>query len=337
MKSFFTMSLLLLAPLFCAAQKINITLSSTTWKPGEPVNISWKSITPSSWKLTLSVWSDANPSNIITIATDRTARTGRLSYTPSEALCGRVYVSAKIQGSTREGIASATIDPVVKISNIVISGSPSGNVRPNRECFISFYASVFNSCERGDWEYKIGSSSWKRPEREQDNFDYTGSDQPTKKSFKVSGIGSVPNITGSTTLTIRVKLGTKYFTGNPVSIKIASAAKPEEGSEIPELSAASNSASLKGENIKPNTSFLMYPNPSDSQVNISINSSDDRDYTLSIKDIYGRTILSQADKLFVGSNALSLNVADLSPGMYILSMVDKSGLLLESQKLQIVR
>jgi hypothetical protein len=81
----------------------------------------------------------------------------------------------------------------------------------------------------------------------------------------------------------------------------------------------------------------MYPNPSDSQVNISINSSDDRDYTLSIKDIYGRTILSQADKLFVGSNALSLNVADLSPGMYILSMVDKSGLLLESQKLQIVR
>jgi hypothetical protein len=81
----------------------------------------------------------------------------------------------------------------------------------------------------------------------------------------------------------------------------------------------------------------MYPNPSDSQVNISINSSDARDYTLSIKDIYGRTILSQSDKLFVGSNTLSLNVAGLSPGMYILSMVDKSGLLLESQKLQIVR
>ncbi len=333
MKFFCTMSLLLLATLFCAAQSpIKITLSSRTWKPGTPVTISWSS-SKTAELIKLVVWSNDNSTNKITIKTNQKS-SGSLSYTPSEALCGKVTVGA--ESKTAVGIASATIGPDVKISRLQIDAH-TGNIRPNSLCYITFYASIFNSCDRGVWEYKIGSSSWKKPESELDNFDSTGPTEPTKKSFRVWAIGSIPNITGASTLTIRVKLGSKYFTGNPLPIQIAPLAKPEEGSEIPELATALNSASLKGENIKPNTSFLMYPNPSDSQVNISINSSDDRDCTLSIKDIYGRTILSQIDKLFVGSNALSLNVAGLSPGIYILSMVDKSGLLLESQKLQIVR
>jgi len=336
MKFFCTMSLLLLASLFCAAQtisQIKITLSSTTWKPGTPVTISWSS-SKKTELINLNVWSQSSvANNDITIKTNQKS-SGSLRYTPSEALCGKVTVGAV--SKTALGFVNATIGPDVKISRLQIDAF-TGNIRPNSVCYITFYASIFNSCDRGVWEYKIGSSSWKRPESEIDNFRSTGPTEPTIKSNKVFAKGSIPNITGASTLTIRVKLGSKYFTGNPLPIQIAPLAKPEEGSEIPELASASNSASLKGENIKPNTSFLMYPNPSDSQVNISINSSDARDYTLSIKDIYGRTILSQSDKLFVGSNTLSLNVAGLSPGMYILSMVDKSGLLLESQKLQIVR
>lgn len=335
MKFFCTMSLLLLASLFCAAQdltQIKITLSSTTWKPGTPVTISWSS-SKKTELINLNVWSESTVA-IISLKTNQKS-SGSLRYTPSEALCGTVNVGA--YSKTAVGLVGAKMGSDVKISKVDITGYPAYNPRPNYECEITFYASVFNSCDNGTWEYKIGSSSWKKPHYESDNFDGTGPQAPTKKSFKVRGLGYVPNITGSTTLTIRVKLGSKYFTGKPLPIQIALLAKPEEGSEIPELAAASNIASLKGENIKPNTSFLMYPNPSDSQVNISINSSDERDYTLLIKDLYGRTILSQVDKLFVGSNALSLNVAGLSPGMYILSMLDKSGLLLESQKLQIVR
>ncbi len=73
---------------------------------------------------------------------------------------------------------------------------------------------------------------------------------------------------------------------------------------------------------KDNTKDIeVYPNPFDNQLFIALNSFTDQNILVDIKDITGKSVTSQMISFTAGSGMLNLEkVADLKPGVYILSM-----------------
>lgn len=85
-------------------------------------------------------------------------------------------------------------------------------------------------------------------------------------------------------------------------------------------SSYSNIVVLKGDKRFDITS--VYPNPSKSELNLAISSDINSKGTISIIDMQGRTMKQIVVSFSAGDNVISLNVADLSTGSYLLRLVN---------------
>lgn len=72
-----------------------------------------------------------------------------------------------------------------------------------------------------------------------------------------------------------------------------------------------------------NNPVSIYPNPFDSQMNITIGSESDRSVTINLEDIIGRTILSKSYNLQAGDNTLQLDCpVNIPKQLYFLKVTD---------------
>jgi len=69
----------------------------------------------------------------------------------------------------------------------------------------------------------------------------------------------------------------------------------------------------------------LFPNPTLENSFISINSVKEMDISISITNISGKVILKDLKHLSSGKNTIALNTKTLSPGVYIVSLIDKNG------------
>ncbi len=74
--------------------------------------------------------------------------------------------------------------------------------------------------------------------------------------------------------------------------------------------------------------FVLYPNPSFGELNISINTPISNDIEISLKDISGRNIRTfSKDELSISQNDISLKINEYEPGIYFLEMKSNSKVL----------
>jgi hypothetical protein len=95
---------------------------------------------------------------------------------------------------------------------------------------------------------------------------------------------------------------------------------------VTELTAVSSAIQVKA----------VYPNPASDKATIDIESDKAEQVTLTINDITGKTLVQQQANIHTGAQQISLNVANLSSGIYMLSVADASGLI-ATRKLQVIR
>ncbi|HHZ81881.1 MAG TPA: T9SS type A sorting domain-containing protein, partial [Flavobacteriales bacterium] len=107
---------------------------------------------------------------------------------------------------------------------------------------------------------------------------------------------------------------------NSGSILFSESALDFGGSEVGGL-VANNSVSLDEIAIE---GLSVYPNPATDVLNISFNADTD-DYTISLMDLQGRTLISEA-----GSSNVSFSVADLAKGSYIVTIANEAGVYTEN-------
>ncbi len=81
----------------------------------------------------------------------------------------------------------------------------------------------------------------------------------------------------------------------------------------------------------PLLSFNIFPNPTATDFNISLNTSDHDLFMLSLYDIHGRML--QQVKLNQGFRTTHINMAGLSAGLYLLKITDNGGFNVESHKI----
>jgi len=71
----------------------------------------------------------------------------------------------------------------------------------------------------------------------------------------------------------------------------------------------------------------LYPNPAQSQITLRLTASKSEAVTLQITDMTGRVLLSQQKTLMVGQQDVTLQLAGLASGAYVLSVQNKGGLV----------
>jgi hypothetical protein len=69
----------------------------------------------------------------------------------------------------------------------------------------------------------------------------------------------------------------------------------------------------------------VFPNPTNSQLNLSIISPTKQDATVIINDMFGRTVTQRLISVSSGSNNYQINVNALPAGNYLLNVVPKDG------------
>ena len=69
----------------------------------------------------------------------------------------------------------------------------------------------------------------------------------------------------------------------------------------------------------------MYPNPATDKLNINISSSTYNTSTITIIDVYGKTIIQQNINLLVGDNTATIYVKNLSTGNYVIKLSCENG------------
>ncbi len=92
--------------------------------------------------------------------------------------------------------------------------------------------------------------------------------------------------------------------------------------DINGVSRLSNVIVIKGEKVNTLTIDGLYPNPVSSQLNVAVSSPVRGTVTLQVVDMTGRILSQQVKAIAEGSNTVSLNVAGLSNGSYILKVVN---------------
>ena len=75
----------------------------------------------------------------------------------------------------------------------------------------------------------------------------------------------------------------------------------------------------------PGTEVNAYPNPVSTQLTVELNAIMNGDYTLELMDLSGRVVMSQVMNAMTGINRNSMDVSNLSKGMYMLSVKNASG------------
>lgn len=92
--------------------------------------------------------------------------------------------------------------------------------------------------------------------------------------------------------------------------------------DINGVSRLSNVIVIKGEKVNTLTIDGLYPNPVSSQLNVAVSSPVRGSVTLQVVDMTGRILSQQVKAVAEGSNTVSVNVAGLSNGSYILKVVN---------------
>ncbi|MEY4594116.1 MAG: hypothetical protein RIQ47_526 [Bacteroidota bacterium] len=69
-------------------------------------------------------------------------------------------------------------------------------------------------------------------------------------------------------------------------------------------------------------SFVLYPNPTQNEVNVLFNASTARNFNLNIFDMVGKQVYSQSLSMEEGQNKYNINLADLSKGIYFVELIN---------------
>ena len=83
---------------------------------------------------------------------------------------------------------------------------------------------------------------------------------------------------------------------------------------------ALTSGSSSGAEIQQQTDFNFYPNPATKNVNVFLNASKQTSYSISIYDLQGRKLITQAGAASAGDNNFTLDVHALSQGTYFVKI-----------------
>ncbi len=70
------------------------------------------------------------------------------------------------------------------------------------------------------------------------------------------------------------------------------------------------------------SSLVVYPNPASNRLMVRYTSAQQEMATVTVKDMMGRTVLSQAQVSFAGNNELEIHTGSLAEGSYVLSIGD---------------
>ena len=68
------------------------------------------------------------------------------------------------------------------------------------------------------------------------------------------------------------------------------------------------------------TKIELFPNPATDQLNVVVNSNEEKQVELVVTDLAGRVIGVESTNLFEGKNQLLVKVADLSGGIYFIEI-----------------
>jgi hypothetical protein len=79
--------------------------------------------------------------------------------------------------------------------------------------------------------------------------------------------------------------------------------------------------------------MTLYPNPTSSEVNLRIVSNAEGLFTVRIFDQRGNMHLSKSEQIKSGNNQFKLDVSNLSPGIYLVQVVESASGSLDSRKL----
>jgi hypothetical protein len=87
----------------------------------------------------------------------------------------------------------------------------------------------------------------------------------------------------------------------------------------------SNIVFIKG--VKLNTLVVgnVYPNPTKDVVNVTIASPNNKNATVTVTNLLGKTVVSIASVLNQGDNTLQIKLGKLSAGQYTITVVDADG------------
>ena len=80
--------------------------------------------------------------------------------------------------------------------------------------------------------------------------------------------------------------------------------------------------------------FLVYPNPVESSVEVSITFKDDDQVTIQLIDVKGSVVKEILNEpVYKGNARFLLNTEELSSGVYFLTVYDQKGQKIDSQKI----
>ena len=79
-------------------------------------------------------------------------------------------------------------------------------------------------------------------------------------------------------------------------------------------------------NLENKLSMNVYPNPAKEQVSISFNA-DNKDYTINLVDITGRTLITKSYSSLNGSQVIDLPLNDISAGNYMITIASENGIV----------
>jgi hypothetical protein len=64
-------------------------------------------------------------------------------------------------------------------------------------------------------------------------------------------------------------------------------------------------------------STLIYPNPTNSNINVVISATSETQTTIRITDLLGRVLLNETEELLSGNNTITYNIGDYAAGVYL--------------------
>jgi hypothetical protein len=65
-------------------------------------------------------------------------------------------------------------------------------------------------------------------------------------------------------------------------------------------------------------STLIYPNPTNTNINVVINAVGETQTTIRITDLLGRVMLNETEALIGGNNTITYNIGDYASGVYLI-------------------
>jgi hypothetical protein len=81
-----------------------------------------------------------------------------------------------------------------------------------------------------------------------------------------------------------------------------------------------SSCRLGVNNTETSSNLILFPNPASERANLNFTSLDEGNYTITVKDISGRTLRTISGFAVIGENTAEINVTGLSKGMYLLGL-----------------